>query len=406
MKILVIMQFFQPEPVLRGLSLMKELQKLGNDIEVLTGFPNYPQGKIYQGYKQKLIKREIMDGVKVTRIPLYPSHDSNGVRRILNYLSFSISCLLIGPFIVKKPDIIYAYHPPATIFLPSIFFKLLYRKPCIFDIQDLWPDTLFSTAMLSNSILFYAIDYFCKIAYCFADKILVISPGFKRVLQCLGVPAKKISVVFNWADDNSIHIHSEKTEYISRLAFEDYFTIMFAGNMGKAQALSSVIEAAALVENINNKVRFIFVGDGVEEEALKKKVKTLNLTNTIFLPRQPIEKIGDMLSRADVLLVHLKNDPLFEITIPSKIQTYLSIGKPILAAVKGDAANLVIASHSGMVCQPEDPEGIARAVILMASTDKKVLEEMGKNGKEYYINNLSLSIGARNIKSNILDLLK
>ncbi|MNE41437.1 putative glycosyl transferase [compost metagenome] len=149
-RVLLLTQWFDPEPTFKGLVFARELVAQGFEVEVVTGFPNYPGGKLYPGYRIKLIQREVIDGVTVTRLPLYPSHGQSGIGRVLNYISFAASSLLYGLFGAKKPDVIYAYHPPLTVGIAAAFIRLLRRVPVVYDIQDMWPDTLRATGMFSN----------------------------------------------------------------------------------------------------------------------------------------------------------------------------------------------------------------------------------------------------------------
>ena len=152
MRILFIIQWFQPEPTLKGLPFAQELVKLGHEVEVLTGFPNYPSGKLYPGYRIRFLQKEIIEGIPIIRVPLYPSHDTSGFRRILNYMSYAFSAALIGPWVVKKFDIAYVYHPPATVGLPAIALRFLRGLRFVYDIQDFWPDCLQATGMFKNKI--------------------------------------------------------------------------------------------------------------------------------------------------------------------------------------------------------------------------------------------------------------
>ncbi len=394
MRILFISQFFAPEqPDLRGLPFARELQKHGHKVQILTGFPNYPGGKIYPGYKIKFFQREIMDGVEVLRVPLYPSHDQSAIKRIFNYFSFALSAAIIGLFVVKKADVQYVYQPPATVSIPALVIKYLRRIPIVYDIQDLWPDTLKATGMVNSDLIIRMVDLFCKFCYKTFDQIVVLSRGFKEIISQRGVNAEDITIINNWSndlvEDSSL---PEVSNYIGQ--FKDKFSIVFAGNIGKAQALDSVLEAASLIQQYT-KIQFYIIGDGVEVPNLKETALKLNLTNVTFLPRIPTEAIGPVLSASDALLVHIKNDKLFEITIPSKIQAYLRTGKPIIMAVKGDAADIVLKAKAGVFCDPEEPKELAQTIIKLYEMDISQLAEMGQNGKAYYDANLSIEIGTK-----------
>jgi len=237
MRILFITQWFQPEQMFKGLPFAKELLKLGHEVEVLTGFPNYPEGKIYNGYKIRFLQRETIDGVPVIRVPLYPSHDRSGWRRFVNYVSFALSAAIIGPWVVKKADVAYVYHPPATIGFPAAMIKLLRGIPFVYDIQDLWPDTLTATGMFTNKLGLWLVDRWCRFVYWAANKIIVLSPGFKNALIERGVPGDKIKVIYNWVDDTMVKQVPKNPALAAKLGLDGKFNIAFAGNMGKHRPL-------------------------------------------------------------------------------------------------------------------------------------------------------------------------
>ncbi|MEA1947160.1 MAG: glycosyltransferase family 4 protein [Thermodesulfobacteriota bacterium] len=393
MRILILTQWFNPEPFFKGLPFAKELVKLGHEVEVLTGFPNYPGGKIYAGYKIKIFQRELIDGIPVLRVSLYPSHDNNALKRVANYTSFALSASLIGFFLAQRPDVIYVYHPPVTASMPALIFHILRKIPFVYDIQDLWPDTLEATIMLDNRIALWLVDKWCQFVYSQTAKIVVLSPGFKETLIKRGVSSDKIGVIYNWCDENHLQTAGRNEALARELGLANRFNIVFAGTMGKAQALDAVLDAADLLYEKYPSIQFIFVGGGIDVERLKKKARDLKLRNVLFLSRRPVTEIGDILNLADVLFVHLKDDPLFKITIPSKTQAYMAVGRPILMAVRGDSAELVKKAGSGITCTPEDSHSIAGAVEKLFKMSREELEQMGSNGKRFYEQELALSIG-------------
>ena len=389
MRILLLTQWFDPEPTFKGLLFAKELQKEGHEVEVITGFPNYPGGKVYPGYKISLRKKENIDGIKITRVALYPSHDNSGIKRIINYISFAFMATMYGVFRQKKVDVMYVYHPPLTVGIAGKIISFFRRIPYVYDIQDLWPETLKATGMISNASALKLVEKVSNLTYKSATKLVVLSPGFKKMLVKRGVSEKKISVIYNWCDEQVLNI---ETEYPYEVDFPTGFNVVFAGNIGPAQALSSVIYAAEMLQKDEQNINFIFVGSGLSLEGIKKLTADKNLNNVYFFSRLPMNKIGSILKKADALLVHLKDDPLFSITIPSKTQAYMSVGKPILMAVKGDAANLITESKAGLVCKPENPESIAEAAVKLATMNKQDLGVMGVAGKHFY-NEVNLSSG-------------
>jgi colanic acid biosynthesis glycosyl transferase WcaI len=390
MKILILTQWFDPEPTFKGLLFARELAARGHEVEVLTGFPNYPGGKVYPGYRIRLWVREQIDGINVLRVALYPSHSNSGFGRALNYISFALSAAVIGTALIRKPDVVYVYHPPITVGFAAAVIGFLRRTPFVFDIQDLWPDTVAASGMMSNPAALTVLDKLCEFIYRRARHITVLSPGFKEQLVGRGVPPDKIDVIYNWCDETSL---KHDCRSLTRLGATDRFCILFAGTMGLAQGLDSVLRAAQICRTAVPSAEFLFMGGGVERRRLETMAKEMGLDNVKFLPRQPMHAMGSILAGADALLVHLKDDPLFRITIPSKTQAYLATGKPILMGVLGDAADLVTRARSSVVCEPGNPHSIAGAVKELVDTSGERLAEMGRAGRAFYERELSVSVG-------------
>lgn len=391
-RVLLLTQWFDPEPTFKGLVFARELVQQGFEVEVVTGFPNYPGGKVYPGYKIKWLQREMMEGVHITRVALYPNHDQSAIKRILNYVSFLGSSLFYGLFMAKRADVIYAYHPPLTVGITASLLRLIRRIPVVYDIQDMWPDTLRATGMVNNARVLTVAGWVCQFVYRYVDRIVVLSPGFKRLLLSRGVPVKKMEVIYNWADEASLATPIEP-EFV-RLPDDGRFKVLFAGNMGKAQALDAVLDSAAILQRRKVNACFFMLGGGLEVVGLKERVKDMQLTNVVFLPAVPMAQVGALLQKADALLVHLRKDPLFEITIPSKTQAYMAVGKPLLMAVNGDAANLVVESGGGVVAESENPIALAAAIEKLSALPPADLADMGIKAKAYYQKHLSLSVGA------------
>ena len=390
-RILYMVQFFEPEPAFKGLSFAKKLQAAGYEVEVLTGFPNYPGGKVYSGYRIRALKREVMDGIPVVRVPIYPSHDNSAVRRMMTYCSFAASSLIYGLFRAGRADVIYVYHPPLTVSLAAMIVGAARRRPFVVDIQDLWPDTLAATGMVRSKRLLRWTDWLCRLVYRRAQRIAVQSFGFKKQLIDRGVAAEKIDVILNWADDRETT--PKGVLDLAPFALEGRFNVIFAGTMGFAQGLDVILEAAKLLLPIEPRVQFILVGSGVEVERLKRRIAAEGLTNVRQVSQVRRDLVIDALAGADVLLATLKPDPLFEITIPSKTQFYLAVGRPIVLSVKGDAARLVEASGAGLTVEPGDSKALAEAVLSLARMPPDALTAMGRRGREYYERELSIDIG-------------
>lgn len=392
-RVLLLTQWFDPEPTFKGLVFARELVRQGFEIEVVTGFPNYPGGKVYPGYKIKWLQRELIDGVHITRVPLYPNHDQSAFKRVLNYLSFATTTLIYGLFMAKRADVIYAYHPPLTVGVAASLIRLFRRIPVVYDIQDMWPDTLRATGMINNPRALSVVAAACQWVYGRVDRLTVLSPGFKRVLIQRGVPEGRIEVIYNWADESSLA--TPRGSLPSGFPGKDRFRILFAGNMGKAQSLDAVLGAAKRLQLWTPQVCFVLLGGGVEVARLQQKAAEMQLDNVLFFPPVPMSEAGIYLNAADVLLVHLRKDPLFKITIPSKTQAYMAAGKPLLMAVEGDAAMLIREADCGRVAKPEDAEDLAHVAAALSRMSQCERDALAENAKRYYQAHLSLQVGVR-----------
>ena len=397
MNILLLTQLFQPEPAhLRGLSFAKELAGRGHHVEVLTGFPNYPSGRLYDGYRMRPWAREYLDGIRVTRVAVYPSHDNRSLHRFANYASLALLATLLGPALLdlRRFDVVHVYEGPITLVLPALAFHLIGRVPYVLDVVDLWPESAESSGMVRSRWALKLMDRWCRLSYRRAGRIIVPTRGFKRVLVERGVPDDKVSVVFNWCDEGAMRgvgdgVHANH---------DDAFTVVYAGAMGPVQALESVIASAELLQNRPD-IRFLFVGDGVETARLTQLASTKGLNNVQFLPRQSPQDVVPILAGADALLVHLKDDPLTRVSIPQKTQAYMAVGRPIVMAVAGEASEVVQEAGAGVICRPGDPTSIADAVRRLADTGPEEREEMGRKGKKFYEERFGFSTGVGRVEA-------
>ena len=390
-RLILLTQWFDPEPVIKGLAFARRLSELGFDVEVVTGFPNYPGGRIYEGYRIRPVRKEHIEGVAVTRLALYPSHDKSRIGRVLNYVSFFLAVALYLTVFARRADIVYAYHPPLTVGMAAVVARLFRRTPTVLDVQDMWPDTLRATGMINNERILKLVGVFARWTWLRADHIAVLSPGFRSLLIARGVSADKITVIPNWADEAATPGLPRPTAF----GEPGKFRLLFAGNMGAAQALDPVLDAASIVARRRDDIEFCFLGSGIEVDRLKTRVEREELTNVRFLPRVPLADVGAWLEAADCLLVHLKADPLFAITIPSKTQAYMAAGRPIIMAVEGDAADLVRQSSGGIVVPPEDSRALAAAVLDMAGLPVADREKLGADVRRFYEDHLSFGHGSQ-----------
>ncbi|MFZ4480701.1 MAG: glycosyltransferase family 4 protein [Rhodoferax sp.] len=251
--------------------------------------------------------------------------------------------------------------------------------------------TLRATGMVKNQKILNWVAAVCNWVYRHVDRVVVLSSGFKHLLVERGVASEKLEVIYNWADEKSLETPTGQLP--SAFPGSDKFRIVFAGNMGKAQALDAVLDAAAVLQSKGSQVCFVMIGGGVEVDRLKARAITLMLNSIVFLPPVSMAEVGTLLHAADALLVHLRRDPLFKITIPSKTQAYMAVGKPLVMAVDGDAADLVLLSGGGLVAESENSESLVVAIEALQDLSKDERQEMGKRAQSFYMDHLSLSVG-------------
>ena len=387
MHILYLTQWFDPEPnVVKGVAFARALEAAGHDVTVVTGLPNYPTGKLYPGYRWRLLQKEMVDGIRVVRLPLYPSHDTSAVRRSLNYLSFFLSALVYCLCRRRSFDLAYVYHPPITVGAAAALAGLIRPLEFVLDVQDLWPDTLASTGMRGGATLGRLLGPVCRLVYRRAAAIVVQSDGMKRALIDRGVPCAKISTILNWADVPCLPPLRSARE-------QGPFTIVYGGNLGRAQGLETLVAAAALIERDRSDIRLIIYGDGVESEALRRAAREARVTILSFQGRCSSREMVTAFSEADALVMHLTDQPLFAITIPSKTQFYLAMGRPIVAGIAGDAARLLHRAGAALVVTPGDPGALAQALCAMAEMPAAERTALGASGRHFYLDHLSFERG-------------
>jgi colanic acid biosynthesis glycosyl transferase WcaI len=390
-RVLILSQLFHPEPDIRGLPLARELQERGHEVEVLTGFPNYPGGEVYPGYALRPWKREVVDSVAVRRLMMYPSHDRSGARRALSYLSFGFTAALLGPVLIRKPDVVYVYNL-ITLMPAARWIRRLTGAKVVLDIQDLWPQSVAASGLLGSKRALFLLKKWSDASYAAADRIVVLSPGFKRDLVNRGILPGRVEVIYNWAPDPS-YAGSELEKPVRP---DRRFDVLFAGTIGIMQGLDVVVESARQLQDRAPDVRFTLVGSGVDQQRLRDLAS--ELSNVRFLPRRPASEMGELLASADALLVHLKDDPLFRVTIPSKVQAYLQAGKPVLCGIHGDAAELVQRSGAGRVFSPDDANALSAAVLELRGMTPDGLDEMGRRGKTFYERELAIGLGVTRLE--------
>ena len=390
MKIIIVSQYYWPENF-RINDFADGLIEKGHEISVLTGIPNYPDGRFYNGWKWWGEKHEIYKGINIYRSLLFPRGRGNNFRLAINYISFAVFASMRALFLSGKFDLIFVYEPsPITVGLPAIVIKKLKKLPIYFWVTDLWPESVVSAGNSKSVLISKLLNPLVKFIYKHSDKILVSSRGFINSIVEKGVSIQKIEYFPQWAEP--LFKPLEPSKYLLGSIPPDSFKIMFAGNIGEAQDFPSIIEAARLLKKYND-IHWIILGDGRKKDWVQRKIIGYGLENNFhLLGSYPLQDMPKFYSQADAMLFALKKEYIFSITIPAKVQSYLACGKPILAMIDGESAKIINEGNSGLTCPAENPRGLAENVLKMkAMRERGILHEIGTNAREYYTNNFERS---------------
>ncbi|SCL32743.1 Glycosyltransferase involved in cell wall bisynthesis [Micromonospora nigra] len=398
-RVTLVSQFFPPEPVPIPLGLTRCLRRLGFAVDVLTGVPNYPTGTVHPGYSHRRRTVDGLDGVRVLRTPLHPSHDRSTVGRVANYLSWAASSTLLGSPLLRTADVALVYSSPATAACAALTARLRWGTPYVLMVMDLWPDSVFATGFLTHGPARRAaqatLGRFTDLTYRWADHVTVPSPGLRDTLVARGVPAGKVSVVYNWADEKIMQPAEPEPGFRARLGLTpDDFVVMYGGNHGPAQGLDVAIDAMDGLRDLPD-VHLVLVGDGVSRNALRSRADQLGLRTVHFVDQVTPERMVAVSAAADIQLVCLADEPLFRITMPSKVQTIFACGQPVLSCAPGDAARAVRDADAGFTSPPGDPARLAETVRLAHATPRARLRAMGRAGHDHYRLHMSESANAR-----------
>lgn len=393
----MISQWYDPEGGSAAVpgAVSRSLVALGHDVDVITGFPNYPTGRLYPGYRLRPYQFESRDGVSVHRVPLIPSHDRSAIRRAANYLSFASSAALRGR-LLREPDVWLVYSTPATVAVPALLAHARYRRPYVLLIQDLWPDTVVASGFVEPGAALRTITRglhrFCDATYRHAAAIAVTAPGMADVLRARGVPDDKISFLPNWVDER-VFRPVPRDDALARSLGLSGFVVMYAGSLGDLQGLETAVEALDHLDDVPD-LTLAFVGSGVAEGRLRELAATRTRHRIVFLGQQPVERMAELMALSDVQLVCLRDLPLFRSTLPSKVQATLAAGRPIVASAPGDAARLVDDSGAGVSVPPADPVALAGALRGMRALAAPEREELGRRGRQFYLETMSERVGS------------
>ncbi len=382
MRILLMAQCYAPEDVSAAVLLTElatDLARRGHQVTFVTGAPNYPYGRVYPGYHNRLYQVESLDGVKVVRTWSYISPHKTFWRRLLHYGTYSATAFY-GSLLAGKPEIIVNFSPPLPLGMSAWLLSRLWRVPWVLQVEDLYPDAAIATGVLQNRTAITFFSAMERFLYRRATHISLLSEGFRQNLLGKGVPREKISVIPVWADPDVVRPLPKENAFRAQHGLTGKFVVMYAGNLGITSCLEDVAAAAEFLQGQQD-VRFVIIGEGVKKTALEDMAKSKGLENVLFLPFQPREVFAEMLAAADVSLVTLNRDSS-KTSLPSKTFNIMASGRPILAITPPDSeiAQLVQEADCGLNSPPQQPKLLAETILkLMCQSDR--LLAYGQNGR-------------------------
>jgi len=393
-----VTQWYPPEPAGPAYAPAIGLTQRGHEVNVLTGFPNYPTGRIYDGYSLKPYSRERgTDGITVHRVPIYPSHDANAVKRMGNYLSFATSASVAGQFL-PPADVWLTYSSPATAALPRMLQRPGRRAPHFMIIQDLWPDSVTESGFTGGTAaraIHTTLDAFCKLSYRDASGIGIISRGMRDVLTERGVPDAKIFDTPNWVENRPLPEKPRTRADLGLPASGRLF--LYAGNLGELQALDDLVDAFS-----GAAAHLVLMGSGIKLGDLERRLASSPQSNIHLLPPVAAHEVAEYYERADVVVVSLVDTPLLRVTMPSKVQATLAAGRPIFAHAAGDAAQVVLDADAGVAVTPGDAAATRVTINRLAALDDAALARLGANGRRYFDSNFSVTAGLDRLEAALL----
>ena len=380
MRVLLVTQYFHPENF-KSNDVAFELSRRGYDVTVLTGLPNYPEGRVYDGYGIFRRRREVIDGVRIYRTLVIPRGKGGGMRLALNYLSWAFIASIWAFFmaVFRRYDAVIVHETsPITQGFPALIVKWMQRIPMYFWVLDLWPESLQAAGNINNKQVLGIFTWVTRLMYRNSEKILMSSKGFRKSILDKGDFEDKLVYFPNWAEDIF-----EKSAMSHIPELPDGFKVMFAGNVGEAQDFETVVKAAEMLKGSG--ARLVIVGDGRKKEWIDSYIENNGLSDVIYMMgKYPLDSMPSFFSKADVLFLSLKDDYIFTLTTPAKLQAYMASGKPVLAMIDGDARSLIEDSRCGIFCNAGDAAAFAKAVLRLMNMSQEERQRLGSNGREYF----------------------
>jgi glycosyltransferase involved in cell wall biosynthesis len=396
-------------PAARAAELSRYWVRDGHEVTVLTGFPNHPTGEVPLAYRARMrhfVSRETVDGVAVVRTWLLPYPNRKPSERILNYSSFCVSAALTGSFL-SMPDVVIATSPQLLVGLSGWCIARRNRVPFVFEVRDLWPESLAGVGMGSeNSILYRALRKIAGFLYRHADHVVVVSPAFATHLTGhWRVPREKISIVENGVETDLFSPQASWAAARWQMGGHEKFIVSYIGTVGIAHGLDSLIEAAAVLRTARPDILFAVIGEGADKARLMQLAENRQLSNLRFFDQQPREKIPGFICASDACLVLLKDAPVFKTVIPTKMLEFMACSRPIVLGVEGQAKQIVQDAQAGLTIAPEDTSELVQAIVRLAD-HRDLGRQLGNNGRKYILEHFSRERTAQTYQSLLERLLR
>lgn len=384
MHILFLTDNFPPEvnaPASRTFEHCREWVRAGCRVTVVTGAPNFPKGKVFPGYRNAWRSHETMDGIEVIRVWTYITANEGFARRIADYASFMATATLAA-LGVKAVDVIVATSPQLFTACAGFLAGKLKRRPYVFELRDLWPESIRTVGAMKESRALDALERLELFLYRKAARIVSVTHAFKDNLASRGIAGGKIDVVTNGADLSRFRPQPRDEDLARALALSGKTIVGYVGTHGMAHGLETVLDAAEILERQRpaDDIRFLFLGDGAQKSALVAAAAARRLANVVFCDSVPKDEVVRYWSIVDFSLIHLKNSPLFRTVIPSKLFECMAMGLPVLHGVEGESAEIVRRTGCGVVFEAENPEALAQAIGALADADPADRAAMAQNG--------------------------
>lgn len=358
----------------------------GHEVTVLTGIPNYPSGRIFSGYGYFSKRREQYAGVEVIRVPLIPRGNGGAIRLALNYISFALAASVLGPLRCRgKFDVIFVHEPsPITVGLPAVVLKKIKHAPILFWVLDLWPESLTAAGSIRTPWLLHLVEGLVRWIYRHCDRLLMQSQCFFSHAEHLGAEGQRLRYFPNWAENFYRPVEPGQAVPDFCSALPGGFRVMFAGNIGVAQDLPTLLAAAEKLKNFPD-IHWVVVGEGRMSGWVKLEIERRGLGKNVHLiGRHAPDVMPALFAQADAMLVSLKREPIFELTVPAKLQAYFACGRPVIGALQGEGARIISEAKAGVVCSPEDAEALVQAVLSLYQMTGEERSKMGEAGRVYY----------------------